>query len=130
VNSRFESCPRESDGRWFGLPACLQTTAPIQNAMPIPVTVAPFQRAMVGGIFAAPTEPTLVLLRTVNQKQNMQTNNTAKSPAPVPMTVRDASRIYSATAGQNHGAIPKGSFAARAMSAAMTSANASGTKGR
>jgi len=39
------------------------------------------------------------------------------------MTVRDASRIYSATAGQNHGVVPKGSFAARAMSAAMTNAN-------
>jgi len=36
------------------------------------------------------------------------------------MTVRDASRIYSATARQNGGAIPKDSFAARAMSAAMT----------
>lgn len=46
--------------------------------------------------------------------------NTAKAGAPVPMTVRDASRIYSATARQNHGVIPKGSFAARAMSAAMT----------
>ena len=46
--------------------------------------------------------------------------NTAKAGAPVPMTVRDASRIYSATARQNQGVIPKGSFAARAMSAAMT----------
>ena len=46
------------------------------------------------------------------------------------MTVRDASRIYSATAGENHGAIPKGSFAARAMSAGMTNANTSGSKSR
>ena len=60
----------------------------------------------------------------------MKTDNTAKSPAPVPMTVRDASRIYSATAGQNNGAIPKGSFATRAMSAAMTNVNSGGTKGR
>ena len=60
----------------------------------------------------------------------MKTNNSAKSPAPVPMTVRDASRIYSATAGQNHGAIPKGSFAARAMSAAITNANSGSTAKR
>ncbi|MEI8289992.1 MAG: hypothetical protein WCH99_11010 [Verrucomicrobiota bacterium] len=52
--------------------------------------------------------------------------HTAKTGAPVPITVRDASRIYSATAGQNRGVIPKGSFAARAMSAAMT--NSSGNK--
>ena len=58
----------------------------------------------------------------------MKPNNTAKSPAPVPMTVRDASRIYSATAKQHHGAIPKGSFAARAMSTAMTNANSDGAK--
>lgn len=70
------------------------------------------------------------MLRIVNQKNRMKTNNTAKSPAPVPMTVRDASRIYSDTAGQNHGAIPKGSFAARAMSAGMTNANTSGSKSR
>jgi len=56
----------------------------------------------------------------------MMKTNTAKSPAPVPMTVRDASRIYSATARLNQGAIPKGSFAARAMSAAMTGANSRG----
>jgi hypothetical protein len=49
--------------------------------------------------------------------------NTAKLSAPVPMTVRDASRIYSATARRNQGVIPKGSFAARAMSAALTGAN-------
>lgn len=60
----------------------------------------------------------------------MNTNNAAKSSAPVPMTVRDASRIYSTTAGHNNGAIPKGSFAARAMSAAMTNAKSSGAKSR
>lgn len=62
----------------------------------------------------------------------MKTNDTAKSPAPVPMTVRDASRIYSATARQNGGAIPKDSFAARAMSAAMTNqgTNTSGSQSR
>jgi hypothetical protein len=34
------------------------------------------------------------------------------------MEVHDAARIYSSTARQNGGVIPKGSFAARAMSAA------------
>ena len=70
------------------------------------------------------------MVQTANKKHDMKTNNVAKSPAPVPMTVRDASRIYSATAGQNNGAILKGSFAARAMSAATTHSNAGGAKGR
>ena len=46
------------------------------------------------------------------------------------MTVRAAARIYSATAAQNNGTVPQGSFAARAMSAGMTNANASGSKRR
>jgi hypothetical protein len=35
------------------------------------------------------------------------------------MTIKAASRIYSATAIKNGGAVPKGSFAARAMKTAM-----------
>ena len=34
------------------------------------------------------------------------------------MTLKDASRIYSATANTGSGTVPKGSFGARAMSAA------------
>lgn len=44
------------------------------------------------------------------------------------MTVRDASRIYTATAIQNQGAIPQESFAARAMAAATRNAAADNTQ--
>lgn len=73
---------------------------------------------------------TVVAVTTVKPKKHMKTHNTAKSAAPVPMTVRAAARIYSATAAQNNGTVPQGSFAARAMSAGMTNANASGSKRR
>jgi len=44
------------------------------------------------------------------------------------MTVRDASRIYAATAIQNQGAIPDDSFAARAMAAATRNATGGNTQ--
>ena len=42
---------------------------------------------------------------------------------PTPMTPTDASRIQAATAKQNDGMVPKGSFAATAQSAAATNVN-------
>lgn len=50
------------------------------------------------------------------------TNTRGRASAFTPMTVGDASRVYSATARQNFGVIPESSFAARAMSAAMRNA--------
>jgi hypothetical protein len=40
-----------------------------------------------------------------------------------PMTIADASRIYRATAVKGNGSVPKGSFGARAMEAAMRPAS-------
>lgn len=57
----------------------------------------------------------------------MKTNSTNSLKAPVPMTVRDASRIYVAAAIQNQGAIPEDSFAARAMAAATRNATGGDT---
>jgi hypothetical protein len=39
------------------------------------------------------------------------------------MTIPDASRIYKATALKGNGSVPAGSFAARAMRAAMLAGN-------
>lgn len=58
----------------------------------------------------------------------MKTNLTSSLKAPVPMTVRDASRIYSATAKQNQGEILHDSFAARAMAAATRNAAGDNTQ--
>jgi hypothetical protein len=49
-------------------------------------------------------------------------NDKQHSKPSEPMTVEAASRIYSETSKQNDGVIPKDSFAARAMSAAMRNA--------
>lgn len=91
----------------------------IQNTQIIGI-VAPFSPRPTLCQFARVSTSAVLVLQTLNQKYSMKTNNSVKSSAPVPMTVRDASRIYSAPARQTGGAIPKGSFATRAMSAAMT----------
>ena len=101
----------------------------IQNTRIIGI-VTPFTKRVPLRQVARVSTSAVLVLQTLNQKDSMKTNSTAKSTAPVPMTVRDASRIYSATAGHNNGAVPKGSFATRAMSAAMTSANANGSRSR
>ena len=90
------------------------------------VTVVPFHEGHVRGRFATECAARSAVLR----KTSMIPLTSAKSAAPVPFTVRDVSRIHYDTAGQNNGDIPRGSFAERAMSAAIHGPNSNGTKSR
>jgi len=60
--------------------------------------------------------------KTATKGQTVKTTASGSKSVNQPMTVRAVSRIYSATAHQNQGNIPAGSFAARAARAAANTA--------
>lgn len=67
-------------------------------------------------------------VRSINQLKGKYIMAKGKSGGVTPMTKAAAARIYSATAKAGNGTIPKGSFPARAESAAAKAAPIAGKK--
>lgn len=67
-------------------------------------------------------------LRSINQRKGKYIMAKGKSGGKIPMTMKAAARIKSATAKAGDGSVPKGSFAAIAESVAAKATPVAGKK--